>query len=139
MNRYKLVKLIRNERADGRRVFVYCQYTGIRDMTGRLNDILTDEGFKVDILKASTSPEKREEWLAERVAEGVEQIWKKINEKNQYRLFPGREAAEDKVVVVEFTQFMSKRKRRAERLTLRASDLDEMVQEKGVAAQLTLF
>jgi SNF2 family DNA or RNA helicase len=249
----ELVKLVRNEKSQGRRVFVYCQYTGIRDMTGRLKDLLTDEGFKVDVLKASTSPEKREEWLAERVgegvdvvianpklvetgldlydfptmvfyqtgysiftlrqasrrswrigqkkpvkvyylfyrgtmqekalqlmgsklecslaiegrfteeglaaltsgedmttalakalvegleAEGVEQIWKKINEKNQDHLFPGQEETEEKVVVVEFAKYMNKRRRQAERLTVRVSELDGMVQEKGVPAQLTLF
>ena len=251
----QLVRLVKKEKSQGRKVFVFCQYTGIRDMTGRLKEILTDEGVKVEILRSSVAPEKREEWLSEMAkkgveviisnpklvetgldlydfptlifyqagysiftlrqasrrswrigqkkevkiyylfyrdtmqekalqlmgnklecslaiegkfteegitaltsgenmttalaktlvegleTEGVEQIWKKINEKNQMRLPIEKEGEteKDRVVVVEFTKFLSKRKKQIERVEVKVSELSKIMSEKGKVAQLSLF
>jgi len=70
----QLIELVKEEKSQGRKTFVYCQYTGTRDMTGRLKDLLVNEGLKVEVLKSTVAPEKREEWMAEKVKEGVDVI-----------------------------------------------------------------
>ena len=70
-----LVDLVAAERLEGRRVLVYVTHTGTRDITGRLNDILTQHGFRVEVLKADTvSPDRREAWVEQRVKEGVDVV-----------------------------------------------------------------
>ena len=39
----QLVEFVKQEKSQGRKVFVYCQYTDTRDMTGRLKEILGNE------------------------------------------------------------------------------------------------
>jgi len=265
----QLIELVKEEKSQGRKTFVYCQYTGTRDMTGRLKGLLVNEGLKVAVLKSTVAPEKREEWMAEKVKEGVdviianpklvetgldlydfptliffqtgysiftlrqasrrswrigqkrpvkiyylfyqntmqekalqlmgskleaslaiegkfteeglvamtsgedmttalakalvdgleiegvEQIWKKINQKNQaQRAMPFSEeeiksevkvepdkTEEDpnRMVVIEFTKFISRRKKKIERVEVKASELKKVLEEKGQNAQLSLF
>ena len=47
-----LVDLVAAERLAGRRVLVYVTHTGTRDITGRMDDILTRHGFKVAVMKS---------------------------------------------------------------------------------------
>ena len=48
---------------------------GTRDITGRMDDMLTRHGFKVAVMKAdSVAPERREAWVAEKVKQGVDVI-----------------------------------------------------------------
>ncbi len=70
----QLVKLVKSELAMGRRIFIYCQYTNTKDVTGRLKDILYSNGIKAEILKSSVAPEKREEWVLQKVKDGVKVI-----------------------------------------------------------------
>lgn len=70
----KLVDLVKEEVSKGRKVFTYCQYTGIKDITSRLEEILLDEGINTDILRYSVNPEKREEWIEEKVKSGVQVV-----------------------------------------------------------------
>ena len=59
----------------GRRVLVYATHTGTRDITGRMDDMLTRHGFKVAVMKAdAVAPERREAWVAEKVKQGVDVI-----------------------------------------------------------------
>jgi hypothetical protein len=68
-----LVELVRRERARQRRVLCFVTHTDRRDITPRLESILAREGFRVAVLKAQTvPPERREEWIARRAAEGVD-------------------------------------------------------------------
>ncbi len=68
-----LVDLAAAERMAGRRVLVYATHTGTRDITGRLHDILTRNGLRTAVMKAdAVAPERREAWVADRVAEGVD-------------------------------------------------------------------
>ena len=68
-----LVDLIAKERIEGRRVLVYVTHTGTRDITGRMNDILTRHGFRVAVMKAdAVAPDRREAWVADRVKEGID-------------------------------------------------------------------
>ncbi len=68
-----LVDLVAAERLEGRRVLVYATHTGTRDITGRMEDILTRHGFRTAVMKAdAVAPNRRENWVADRVSEGVD-------------------------------------------------------------------
>ncbi len=68
-----LVDLVAAERMAGRRVLVYVTHTGTRDVTERLDDILTRHGFRVAVMKAdAVNPEKRESWVADKVKKGID-------------------------------------------------------------------
>ena len=68
-----LVDLVAAERMEGRRVLVYATHTGTRDITGRMEDILTRHGFQVAVMKAdAVAPDRREAWVAEKVEQGIE-------------------------------------------------------------------
>ena len=68
-----LVDLVAAERMAGRRVLVYVTHTGTRDITGRMDDILTRHGFRVAVMKAdAVAPDKRETWVADRVKQGID-------------------------------------------------------------------
>ena len=62
-----LIDLVAAERLEGRRVLVYVTHTGTRDITGRMDDILTRHGFRVAVMKAdAVAPNRREAWVADR-------------------------------------------------------------------------
>ncbi len=68
-----LVDLVAKERMEGRRVLVYVTHTGTRDITGRMDDILTQHGFRVAVMKAdAVAPDRREAWVADRVKQGID-------------------------------------------------------------------
>ena len=68
-----LVDLVAAERMEGRRVLVYVTHTGTRDITGRMDDILTRHGFRVAVMKAdAVAPNQREAWVADKVKEGID-------------------------------------------------------------------
>ena len=68
-----LVDLVAAERMQGRRVLVYVTHTGTRDVTERMDDILTRHGFRVAVMKAdAVAPDRREAWVADRVKQGID-------------------------------------------------------------------
>ena len=68
-----LIDLVAAERMEGRRVLVYVTHTGTRDITGRMDDILTRHGFRVAVMKAdAVAPDRREAWVADRVKKGID-------------------------------------------------------------------
>ena len=68
-----LLDLVTAERMEGRRVLVYATHTGTRDITERMDDILTRHGFRVAVMKAdAVAPDKREAWVAEKVNQGID-------------------------------------------------------------------
>ena len=68
-----LIDLVAAERLEGRRVLVYVTHTGTRDITGRMDDILTRHGFRVAVMKAAAvAPNRREAWVADKVKEGID-------------------------------------------------------------------
>ena len=68
-----LVDLVAAEHMDGRRVLVYATHTGTRDITVRMDDILTRHEFRVAVMKAdAVAPERREAWVADRVKQGID-------------------------------------------------------------------
>ncbi len=68
-----LVDLVAAERLEGRRVLVYVTHTGTRDVTERMDDILTRHGFRVAVMKAdAVAPNRREKWVADKVKQGID-------------------------------------------------------------------
>ena len=68
-----LVDLVAAERLAGRKVLVFATHTGTRDITERMEQFLTQHGFRVAVLKADTvAPDGRESWVEERVKQGVD-------------------------------------------------------------------
>ncbi|MDE2861566.1 MAG: hypothetical protein OXP10_01280 [Chloroflexota bacterium] len=68
-----LVDLVAAERMASRRVLVYVTHTGTRDITGRMEDILTRHGFRVAVMKAdAVEPKRREAWVADKVKQGID-------------------------------------------------------------------
>jgi len=67
-----LIDLVAADRARGRRTLVFITHTDRRDVAPRLASILERAGARVSVLKANTvAPDRREEWVAARVAEGA--------------------------------------------------------------------
>ena len=54
-------------------MLVYVTHTGTRDITGRMDDILTRHGLRVAVMKAdAVAPNRREAWVADKVKEGID-------------------------------------------------------------------
>ena len=69
----RLIEIVKAELQMGRRCcHVYAVYTRKRDVTRRLESILTREGIRVAVLTSDVPPEKREAWFAQKVREGVQ-------------------------------------------------------------------
>lgn len=62
-----IIDLIKKEKAEGRRVLVFCTHTNRRDVTARLQEKIQSNGNNIrsEILKASVPAEKREAWIQE--------------------------------------------------------------------------
>lgn len=67
-----MLEIIQAELRAGRRCHVYAVYTRKRDVTRRLESILTREGIRVAVLTASVPTEKREAWIEKKLREGVQ-------------------------------------------------------------------
>ena len=70
----KLIEEIRRELAEGRRCQVFAVYTQKHDVPGRLARILSNEGIRTAVLRASVDTSKREAWYARQIKEGVEVV-----------------------------------------------------------------
>jgi len=70
----KLIEEIRKELAEGRRCQVFAVYTQKHDVTARLQRILTNEGIRSAVLRASVDTSKREAWYARQIKEGVQVV-----------------------------------------------------------------
>ena len=54
-------------------MLVYATHTGTRDITERMEDMLTRHGFRVAVMKAdAVAPDRREAWVAEQVEKGLD-------------------------------------------------------------------
>ena len=61
-----LIDMVAAERMEGRRVLVYATHTGTRDITGRMDDMLTRHGFRVAVMKSeAVAPERWKAWVAD--------------------------------------------------------------------------
>jgi hypothetical protein len=68
----RLVAEVKAELARGNRCHVYAVYTRKRDVTRRLERILSDEGIRVAVLTSDVPTDRREAWFAKRIQEGVQ-------------------------------------------------------------------
>ena len=54
-------------------MLVYATHTGTRDITERMEQFLSQHGFRVAVMKAdAVAPERREAWVADRVKQGID-------------------------------------------------------------------
>ena len=70
----KLIEEIKKELAEGRRCQLFAVYTQKHDVTARLQRILSNEGIRTAVLRASVDTSKREAWYARQIKEGVEVV-----------------------------------------------------------------
>jgi superfamily II DNA or RNA helicase len=70
----KLIEEIKRELADGRRCQVFAVYTQKHDVTARLERILSNEGIRTAVLRATVDTSKREAWYARQVKEGTQVV-----------------------------------------------------------------
>ena len=70
----KLIEEIKKELAEGRRCQVFAVYTQKHDVTSRLQRILSNEGIRAAVLRASVDTSKRETWYARQIKEGVQVV-----------------------------------------------------------------
>ena len=56
---------------NGERVLIYTNWVKI-DTQNKLAKLLTEKGYRVEVLKANIAPEKREEWVENKVEKGLD-------------------------------------------------------------------
>lgn len=70
----RVVEEVKAELARGRRCQIYAVYTQRRDVTRRLERILTNEGIRVAVLTTEVPPESREGWYDRQLRGGVQAV-----------------------------------------------------------------
>jgi len=70
----RLVEEVKADLARGRRCQIYAVYTQKRDVTRRLERILTNEGIRVALLTRDVPPEAREGWYDRQLRGGVQAV-----------------------------------------------------------------
>lgn len=70
----RLIELVKEHKKRGRKCLIFASYTGKKDVTNRMKEVLAHEGIKVAILRSSVKPEQREEWLADKVYRGYDAV-----------------------------------------------------------------
>ena len=70
----RLIEEIKKELTEGRRCQVFAVYTQKHDVTARLERVLTNEGIRTAVLRASVDTSKREAWYARQIKEGVQVV-----------------------------------------------------------------
>jgi hypothetical protein len=71
---HRLVEEVKAELVRGRRCQIYAVYTQKRDVTRRLERILTNEGIRVALLTTDVPPEAREGWYDRQLRAGVQAV-----------------------------------------------------------------
>src|SRR6267143_2058374 len=70
----RLVEEVKAELTRGRRCQIYAVYTQKREVTCRLERILTSEGIRVALLTTDVPPESREAWYERQLRAGVQAV-----------------------------------------------------------------
>ncbi len=66
----KLLEIIKQENEQERKVLVYVEHTGTRDILPSLKSLLEDHGYSVaSLYSATTTSEKRERWIKDKLAD----------------------------------------------------------------------
>jgi len=66
-----VLDIVERKVKNGERVLIYTNWVKI-DTQNKLAMLLTEKGYRVEILKANISPEKREEWVENKVKKGLD-------------------------------------------------------------------
>jgi hypothetical protein len=70
----KLIEEVKRELALGRRCQVYAVYTQKHDVTARLEQVLTQAGIRVAVLKSKIPTDKREAWYRRKLKQGIQVV-----------------------------------------------------------------
>ncbi len=70
----RLIEEIKKELGEGRRCQVFAVYTQKHDVTARLERVLSNEGIRTAVLRASVDTSKREAWYTRQIKEGVQVV-----------------------------------------------------------------
>ena len=70
----KLVEIVQQELAEGRRMVIYTKYSKQYKMNERLQKVLKDHGIDSVILSSSVSPDQRIEWVEQEAEKGTKII-----------------------------------------------------------------
>jgi len=70
----RLIEEIKKELVEGRRCQVFAVYTQKHDVTARIQQILSNEGIRTAVLRASVDTSKREAWYAKQIKDGVQVV-----------------------------------------------------------------
>jgi SAM-dependent methyltransferase len=62
-----LIDIISENKTRGRKVLVYAEYTGSKDITGDLDELLTIQGISTLILKSTVQAERRQQWIEQQL------------------------------------------------------------------------
>ena len=68
----RLIDEVKAEIANGRKCQIFAVYTQKRDVTRRLQHLLSAEGIRVEVLTTEVSPERREAWYEDRLRNGMQ-------------------------------------------------------------------
>jgi superfamily II DNA or RNA helicase len=68
----KLIECIKADLARGRKCQIYAVYTAKRDVTSRLERVLSQEGIRVSVLTSQVPPDQREAWYERKLREGMQ-------------------------------------------------------------------
>ncbi len=68
---YSVLDVVQNKTATGGRVLIYTSWIRT-DTQEKLYKLLTESGYRVNILTASVPPNKREEWVENQVKDGIQ-------------------------------------------------------------------
>jgi hypothetical protein len=68
----QLIEHIKDDLSRGRKCQVYAVYTGKRDVTGRLERILSKEGIRASVLTTQVPPDQREAWYERQLRNGMQ-------------------------------------------------------------------
>jgi hypothetical protein len=67
-----LIDYIKSDLAHGRKCQVFAVYTAKRDVTHRLERVLSQEGIRVSVLTAQVPPDQREAWYERQLRNGMQ-------------------------------------------------------------------
>jgi SNF2 family DNA or RNA helicase len=68
----ELINLCLKEKEKGRKVLVYSNLTGVRDLVSRLSILLENVGLKTAVLRSTVATTKREDWILDKVDLGID-------------------------------------------------------------------
>jgi len=65
----ELIRIVNEEKKQGRKVMAYLTFTGTRDIRKRLKEFLEEKDIKAGILPETVEPKKREAWIDKHASE----------------------------------------------------------------------